>query len=241
MLKNYLKFINLYNFGKVNKFFPLNIKTTMKKYINEFIGTFFVVLTMMMVLHNGSQSFAPIAIGAILVAVTYAGRHISGAHFNPAVTLAIFIRKKITLNDGVAYMLAQIIAAIFASYTSVMLLDNVANAAAFKAFQMTNQIGPLVAEFLGTFVLVYVFLSVASDTVNEGNSFFGLAIGLTMMAITFALGSVSGGSFNPAVAIGLSANRVLDWLNLWVYLAGSLGGAAVAAIIFGFLNNIEDI
>ena len=204
----------------------------MKKYIVEFIGTFFLVLTILMVSNNGTPAgFAPIAIGFALTALIFAGGHISGAHYNPAVTMAMFIRKDIGLNDGLAYVLAQFIAAIFASFTAKSMLGGV------TAMDRIDAPMALTAEFIGTFGLVYVIFNVAKS--NTGNQFYGFAIGAMVTVVFYVLGSVSGGAFNPAVAIGLSAAGTFDWANLWIYLLGSLSGAGVAAVLHGFLTSDE--
>ena len=204
----------------------------MKKYIVEFIGTFFLVLTILMVSNNGTPAgFAPIAIGFALTALIFAGGHISGAHYNPAVTMAMFIRKDIGLNDGLAYVLAQFIAAIFASFTAKSMLGGV------TAMDRIDAPMALTAEFIGTFGLVYVIFNVAKAKANTGNQFYGFAIGAIVIGMAYVLGPVSGGAFNPAVAIGLSAAGTFDWANLWIYLLGSLSGAGVAAVLYGFLTS----
>jgi aquaporin Z len=204
----------------------------MRKYIVEFIGTFFLVLTILVVNNNGTPAgFAPIAVGFALMAMIFAGKHISGAHYNPAVTLAMLMRKNIVLNDGLAYILAQFIAAIFAAFTAKSLLEGV------TAIDNIDTPMAITAEFLGTFVMVYVIFNVTTAKANDGNSFYGFAIGSIVTAIMYGLSPVSGGAFNPAVAIGLSVAGAFDWVNLWIYLVGSLAGAGVAAILYGFLTN----
>ncbi len=209
----------------------------MRKYINEFIGTFFLVLSIVMVCYNGTPSgFAPLAIGLGLIAMIYAGGHISSAHYNPAVTIAFFMQKKISLNDGVAYMAAQIIGAVFAAFTAMTLLGGVAESTDPRPFQFQSPVPPLLAEFLGTFAMVYVILNVAISKSNSGKSFYGLAIGFIVIGNAFVFSPVSGGAFNPAVAIGLCSIKAFDWTNLWVYMAGSILGGAVASIIYSFVN-----
>jgi aquaporin Z len=213
----------------------------MRKYINEFIGTFFLVLTMVMVCYNGTPTgFAPLAIGIAMAAMIHAGAHISGAHYNPAVTIAFFMQKKISLNDGVAYMAAQIIGAVFAAFTAMTLLGGVAESTDPRPFQFQSPVPPLLAEFIGTFVMVYVILNVAMNKSEHSKSFYGLSVGFIVIANTFVFSPVSGGGFNPAVAIGLSSIKAFDWANLWVYCAGSILGGAVASIIFSFVTTEEN-
>jgi aquaporin Z len=205
----------------------------MRKYITEFIGTFFLVLTIGMVVIGGKGDFAPLAIGSSLMVMIFAGGHISGAHYNPAVTLAVLIRGKITPGDAFAYMISQILGAAAASLAVMYLLnDKVPDTAA----EMANTTKGLLSELLGTFALAFVVLNVATAKGTNGNSFYGLAIGFTVLAMALAFGGVSGGAFNPAVAFGISLLKLASWTNIWVYLVGCFGGAALAAIVFRICN-----
>ena len=105
---------------------------------------------------------------------------------------------------------------------------------------MVPKIGPaLLAEFLFTFALVYVVLNSATAEDTSGNSFYGLAIGMTVMTGAFAVGDISGGAFNPAVAVGISVLGLASWSNIWIYLAANFGAAVVAALIFNLINPSE--
>jgi aquaporin Z len=208
----------------------------MRKLITEFIGTFFLVLTVGMVVTGGKGDFAPIAIGSVLMVMIFAGAHISGAHYNPAVTFAVLLRGRISLGEGILYMIIQIIAAVAAAYTVRFLAaDKIAQVAA----EMTNTTNALIAEILGTFALAYVVLNVATAKGTLGNMFYGLAIGFTVLSMAYAIGAISGGAFNPAVAVGITLLNLASWSNIWVYLVGCFGGAALAAIVFR-INNPED-
>lgn len=209
----------------------------MKKYITEFIGTFFLVLTVGLAVNGGAGNMAPLAIGAALMVMIYAGGHISGGHYNPAVTLAVLIRGRITTTEAIPYMIVQIVGAVAAAFTVKYLMGDdkmpaeaVANPAAAKA---------VIAEVLGTFALAYVVLNVATAKANAGNSYFGLAIGLTVTVMAYSLGSFSGGAFNPAVAVGISFMKMAAWSDIWIYLVGCFGGGLLAAMIFK-LNNPDD-
>jgi len=204
----------------------------MNKYIAEFIGTFFLVLTIgCTVIGAGSGVIAPLAIGAALMVMVFAGGHISGAHYNPAVTLGVLIRGKLKAADVVPYIVAQLLAATAAA-TAVKFLR-----AGVDVTPIAPKIGPaLLAEFLFTFALVYVVLNSATADGTSGNSFYGLAIGMTVMTGAFAVGDISGGAFNPAVAVGISILGLSSWSNLWIYLAANFGAALVAAIVFNFIN-----
>jgi aquaporin Z len=205
----------------------------MKKYIVEFIGTFFLVLTIgMCVLKPGVvDGFAPIAIGASLMVMIYAGGHISGGHFNPAVTLAVTLRGRCKGADVPGYFIAQIVGAVVASMIALYLKGNP------ETTPLELVAGPaLLAEFIGTFALAYVVLNVATSKNTAGNSNYGLAIGFTVTAMAFALGRISGGGFNVAVAIGLNVMHLAKASNLWIYLVGNFAGGALAAVTFRFLN-----
>ena len=205
----------------------------MKKYIVEFIGTFFLVLTIgMCVLKPDAGSFAPIAIGAALMVMVYAGGHISGAHYNPAVTLAVVLRGRCKLADVPGYLIAQLGAAVAASLVVLYFKGD-----ATLPTPGDLKAGPaLLAEFLGTFALAFVILNVATSKATSGNSYYGLAIGFTVPAMAFALGGISGGAFNPAVALGLIVMHPAKSADVWIYLAGNFAGAALAAGVFCFLN-----
>lgn len=205
----------------------------MNKYIAEFIGTFFLVLTIgCTVIGAGAAVIAPLAIGAVLMVMVFAGGHISGAHYNPAVTLAILIRGKVKPGDAVPYIIAQIAGAAVAA-----LIVGKCLRAGVAVTPMAPHIGmALLAEFLFTFALVYVVLNAATAEGTSGNSFYGLAIGMTVMTGAFAVGDISGGAFNPAVALGISMLGLSSWSNIWIYLLADFGAAIVAAIVFMLIN-----
>jgi aquaporin Z len=204
----------------------------MNKYIAEFIGTFFLVLTIGCTgIGAGTGVIAPLAIGAALMVMVYAGGHISGAHYNPAVTLGVLIRGKLNVVDVVPYMVAQFAAAAAAALAIKFLR------AAIDVTPIAPKIGPaLLAEFLFTFALVYVVLNAATAEGTSGNSFYGLAIGMTVMTGAFAVGDISGGAFNPAVALGISLLGISDWANIWIYLVANFAAAVIAAIVFNMIN-----
>jgi aquaporin Z len=205
----------------------------MNKYLAEFIGTFFLVLTIgCTVIGAGAAVSAPLAIGAALMVMVFAGGHISGAHYNPAVTLAVLIRGKVKASDAVPYMIAQIGGAALAA-----LVVSKCFRAGVAVTPMAPHVGAaLLAEFLFTFALAYVVLNAATAEGTSGNSFYGLAIGMTVMTGAFAVGDISGGAFNPAVAVGISMLGLSSWSNIWIYLLADFGAAVVAAIVFMLIN-----
>ncbi len=206
----------------------------MRKYLTEFIGTFFLVLTIGLTVLDGTP-FAPLAIGASLMIMVYMGGHVSGGHYNPAVSLAVLLRRKMaSTGEFAGYVASQIAGAIAAALVTYLIVGKTfapapaAGAAAVAA---------LLVEFLYTFALALVVLNAAVSAKTHGNSFYGLAIGFTVVVGAFAGGPISGGAFNPAVGIGpILVNALLGggtWAHLWLYLAGPLAGGALAAVVFG--------
>jgi aquaporin Z len=204
----------------------------LNKYIAEFIGTFFLVLTVgCTVIGHGAGPLAPLAIGCALMVMIFAGGHISGGHFNPAVTLGVWLRGKCEGKDVVPYMIFQVMGAVLAAFIVKFLKGGAAVA------PLQPATGPaLLAEFLFTFALVYVVLNVATARGTLGNSFYGLAIGFTVLVGAFSVGNISGGAFNPAVAAGISVMGLSSWTNIWIYLVAEFAGGAVAAGAFKALN-----
>jgi aquaporin Z len=195
-----------------------------------------LVMTVGLVVIGGYEKFAPIAIGSILMTMIFAGAHISGAHYNPAVTLAVLLRGRIKVSEAIGYCIVQIIASVAAAFVVNYLIPGEMPAAAKP---MADSIRGLVAEALGTFALAYVVLNVATAKGTVGNMFYGLAIGFTVLAMAYAVGAISGGAFNPAVATGILIMKLAPWSVYWVYLVGCFGGAAIAALVFR-INNAED-
>jgi aquaporin Z len=204
----------------------------MAKYVMEFIGTFFLVFTVgMTVIEPGAGAFAPLAIGSALMVMVYAGGHISGAHYNPAVTIAVLVRGRTTTKDAIVYIFVQIVAGLVAAAMVGFLKAD----AVIPAIDHTVA-NSMVAEFLFTFALCFVVLNTATAKATEGNSYFGLAIGITVMVGAYAVGGISGGAFNPAVAFGISSMGISAWADLWIYLVACFVGGGVAGWAFKALN-----
>jgi aquaporin Z len=213
----------------------------MKKYMVEFIGTFFLVLVICL---SGGNFLAPLGIAAILMVMIYMGGSISGAHYNPAVTLAVWMRGKISPKESLIYMLAQILGSLAAAYLFFLIWGK--SIGGPKPNMDINIMKPLAIEIIFTFALVLVVLSVATSKKTAGNNYYGLAIAFTVLAGAIAGGGISGGAFNPAVGIG---PIVVDALfgtcpcnpedHLWIYLAGPFSGAALAAIAYRIMNPDE--
>jgi len=198
----------------------------MKKYITEFIGTFFLVLVVAL---TGNAA----AIGATLMVMIFAGGHISGAHYNPAVTLGVLIRGKIGSKDAMAYIAFQIVAAIVAALIARWYMGDMGVATMDLSGKVPKA---FIGELIGTFALAYVVLNVAISKGTAGNSFYGLAIGFTVFAMASTFGSISGGAFNPAVAIGATVVKAFALKNIWIYLVACFGGSFLAALVFDFIN-----
>lgn len=198
------------------------------KYVYECIGTFFLVLTIGMTVlgPNGVGALAPLVIGTALVALVYAGAHLSGAHYNPAVSLAVFLRGKLAARDLFYYWIMQLVGASLAAcvvvYLKGMPIYVPLTLDVSKAF---------IVEFLYTFALCFVVLNVATTKETAGNAYFGLAIGLTVLVGAYAVGAISGGAFNPAVAFAITLMKLTTLSNLWLFVVSNFLGAALAAYV----------
>jgi aquaporin Z len=206
----------------------------MRRYLTEFIGTLFFVLTIGLVATPGHERpFAPLVIGSVLMVLVYMGGHVSGGHYNPAVTLAIYLRKKLAARDLVLYWAAQLLGALVGAYLSYIFLDRTFAPAPGL---VVTPVTALLVEMLYTFLLALTVLNVATSKDTQGNSFYGLAIGFTIVIAVFAGGPISGGVFNPAIGTGtilinaLSGGGSLS--HLWLYLVGPFAGGALAAVVF---------
>ena len=203
----------------------------MNKYLTEFIGTFFLVLTVGCTVIPGVPGvIPPLAIGAALMIMIFAGGHVSGGHYNPAVTLAVWIRGRCPAKDAGPYLAAQAAAGIVAALVATFLVGP------GTPMEIKNVPAALVAEFLFTFALAYVVLNTATAKGTAGNSFYGLAIGMTVMTGAFAVGAISGGAFNPAVAVGVVIMKMISLADVWIHLVADFAGGAVAALAFKFIN-----
>ncbi len=200
----------------------------MMKYLVELIGTFFLVATVgFTVMEPGASALAPLAIGSALMIMVYAGGHVSGGHYNPAVTLAVWLRGRCPTSDVPGYMIAQVAGGLIAAFL-VMFIKGTGAATASSP----DVVRAVIAELLFTFALCYVVLNVATAKATEGNSYFGLAIGFTVVVGACAVGGVSGGAFNPAVAVGITAMGLSKFANIWIFLVGNFAGGALAAVVF---------
>jgi aquaporin Z len=196
----------------------------------EFIGTFILVLTVgLSTSRKGAGDLAPLAIGSALMVMVFAGGHISGAHYNPAVSFAALLAGKLRRRQTASYVLTQLAAGALAALL----------VRAFVGPAMPAVLGSdwkiLVGELIFTLALAYVVLNVTSAAGTEGNSFHGLAIGFTVATGIFAVGKTTGGVFNLAVALGGGVTGTLAWSHSWIYILASVLGAAAAANLFIYL------
>jgi aquaporin Z len=202
----------------------------MSKYITELIGTFFLVFTIGL---TGGTDFAPLAIGASLMVMVYMGGHVSGAHYNPAVSLSLLLRGELRAKDFIPYVVSQLLGALAAACAVNFVLGQT-----FAPEPAASATGAqaLAVEILYTFALALVVLNVATSPATSGNSFYGLAIGFTIVAAAFAGGPISGGAFNPAVGTGPTIVRAVlgegSYQHLWLYLVGPFIGGVLAAFVF---------
>ena len=202
---------------------------TARKALAEALATFLFVLSIIGAVNSGSP-LIPLAIGFALAVLIFATGHISGAHLNPAVSVGVFLRGGLSVGELIAYVISQGIGAVLAALVSAVWW---APAESAKVID----IGPaFLAEAIFTLFLVYVVLNVATSKETAGNSFYGLAIGGVVFVGATTVGSISGGGFNPAVALGLSVSGHFAWDSLWLYIAAPIVGGVVAALLFRLLN-----
>ncbi len=204
----------------------------MKKLLTEFIGTFFLVLTVCLTV-TAASPFAPLAIGSALMVMVYMGGHVSGGHYNPAVSLGAYLRGKLPSRDFVPYVAAQLLGSIAAAAAAFLIVGKTMAPAPGAG---VGAVSALLVEVLFTFALVLVVLNVATHKATAGNSNYGLAIGFTVVVGAFAGGGISGGAFNPAVGIGPTLIDATlgagSFDNLWLYIVGPLTGGVLAAVVF---------
>jgi aquaporin Z len=207
---------------------PHGAVRSVPKLLTELVGTF--LFLSVIALSGAAGPLAPIAIGSALMAMVYMGGHVSGAHYNPAVSLGVFLRGQLSLTELLLYWLAQVLAGLSA-FTFGYLVGGHAPGIHPGAHVAAGS--ALAVEVVFTAALMAVVLNVAATKATAGNSFYGLAIGFTIAAAALVGGPISGGAFNPAVGIGATFAGAAygggGWSDLWLYLAGPLLGAAIGA------------
>ncbi len=205
----------------------------MNKLLVEFVGTFFFVLTIVCVVNGiaADNYMAPVAIGSALMIMVYAGGHISGGHYNPAVTIGCLLRGKISGGEVPGYIIAQVLGAILAAVIGAAVLGK--GVIMGGGDMPGNMAAAFTAELLGTFALVWVVLQTATTASTAGNSYYGLAIGFTVVVMAYALGGFgTGGCFNPAIAIGAAMNGLAGWGTAGLAIVADVIGGVLAAVVF---------
>jgi aquaporin Z len=200
------------------------------KLLTEFVGTF-VFLTAI-ALSGRAGALAPLAIGLTLTAMVYMGGHVSGAHYNPAVSFGLFLRRVIPASTMATYWLVQVVAGVLAFAFAFALTGH---SGGLHPGTAVNPFAALAAEVLFTTALVLVILNVAATAETAGNSYYGIAIGFTVAGGAFVAGPISGAAFNPAVGISATFAAAVfahdSWSDLPIYIVGPLAGAGVGALI----------
>ena len=204
----------------------------MRKYAVEAIGTFFLVLA---AIFGGG-----LAAGFMLAAMIFAGGHISGGHYNPAVSIAAFVRGRLDSADLVPYIGAQVAGGTLAGLLGSWIRGwgDGGSLAMFDGGEIAVQ--AFLIELLVTFALAWTVLNVATSKDHPNNSFYGLAIGLVVVAGGTAFGDFTGGAFNPSVGFGATVSGAIEWGNIWVYLIACPIGGLLAGTAFKALNP-EDV
>jgi aquaporin Z len=208
------------------------------KYAVEAIGTFFLVLA--------AALGGPGAAGFMLAAMIFAGGHLSGAHYNPAVSIAVFVRGRLASSELVPYIGAQLVGGIAAGLLAGWINDFETGAEAIDDTELAIQ--AFLIELVVTFALAWVVLNVATSSALVNNQFYGLAIGAVVIGGgAVAVAANTAAAFNPAVGLGASIAAASDWGNIWIYLIACPLGGALAGLAFKALNvdtdaqpNIED-
>lgn len=207
-----------------------------RKLAVEFIGMFvfmFAVGTAIAPANHVGAALAPIAIGSVLMVMVFAGGYVSGGHYNPAVSTAVFLRGRMKANEYAAYVVTQLVAAVLAG----LLVRWITGKQSAGATASTGKM--LVVEIIFTFALAYTVLHVATSTGTAGNSFYGLAIGFIVLVGAISVGWISGGAFNPAIALGATVLGAFPWSHIWIYIVADLIGGAAAAGAFLYIQGMQ--
>ena len=206
------------------------------KLITEFIGTFFLCLTICVAGVFGlSGQNAPFAIAGTLMVMIYAGGHVSGAHYNPAVTISIWIRGACDKSEILPYAISQLAAGALAALVAAHLVvtGSLAEHHPIEPFDATGiEISIIVSELLFTFALVFVILNVATSESTEGNGYYGAAIALVVLAGALTVGTISLASFNPAVSLSLVVVGKMAFADIWLHLVPQFLGGWAASFVF---------
>lgn len=231
----------------------LRLTAYQAKFICEGIGTFIFLMTISLAEMNcgisaidgtnRTRNLAPIAEGFMLCVLVFTFGYISGGHFNPAVTFSVVMVRGIRVEEAVAYWMAQVVGGILGAGCGIIVNGTTRHLPAPQVYRNMPQyiFTAFVAEAVFTCFLVTVILHVAYSQ-QKNNHYYGLAIGMCLLASQYAVGGVSGGAFNPAVATALqitkfiAAGYVTPLMHLWLYWAAPAVGAVGAALLFKMTN-----
>ena len=208
------------------------MKQVFQSYLVEMLGTFILVLTVLLTATSKLSFFPPLIVGAVLSLIIYAGMPFSGAHYNPAVTLAVHLRGRLAAIHVPGYIISQGIGAGLAAYSSSLLIGEFDSTYGFSEKGVFDIFSGGMAELAGTFALVWVILYTATYERTAGNSYYGVAIGLTVVICSYILGTSTGGAFNPAVALGAMLSNLSQWGNMATYFVPELTAGILATLIF---------
>jgi len=206
------------------------VSSTVKNCISEFLGTFILVATVGANVLTGSSTWAVLSIASSLMVAIFALASVSGANFNPAVSLALFLNGSMTASEMAMYMVSQLAGGITAALCATAAFGEFSN---FGPAGKYTWVEAGIAETLYTFMLCFVVLRAAVADCNPStNEYFAVAIGFVVVAGGYAAGGISGGAFNPAVAFGLDvASAHLGVKYCFVYTGFELLGAALAVAV----------
>lgn len=204
----------------------------------EFIGTFFLVflsctaIVLTEIQQSNHASFIPVIFGGTVTIMIYATGHISGAHFNPAVTIAFWLNKKMQMQKVPLYIISQILGASTACLIMFLLFGSDHSFGATTTSISTS--ATITTEFILSFLLMFVIMSVATDSRAIGE-LAGIAIGLTVAMAAFVGGPLTGASMNPARSIAPAIfSQQTD--ALWVYMTIPIIGATLGALTYSFIR-----
>ncbi len=199
----------------------------MKKFLMEGIGTFVLVILITLVHRNSAGEFPPLAYGSALAALWYVGGQLSGAQYNPAISLAALMQGKLERWDFPYYVLAQIIGGLLAALLAAFLIRSSGNAD--LVLRKYEPITAVFAEAIGAFVLTLIYLGISNWPTEKAQGFGGLAVGLAAVAGVYAFSGLTIAAFNPVIVLGLTINGISAWGDVWISLGGTVIGAAAGA------------
>ncbi len=205
----------------------------MKKYFVELLGTFFLVFTIGMVVVEPVLGYmGPLVIGAVLIGLVYAGAGISGAHYNPAVTVTFWLRGVFSKSEILPYVFSQVVAAIAAGSLVLYLKGG-----PIVDTMDLNVVPTFLVEYIFTFLLCFVIIIVATSPKTEGNRYYGFAIGMVVITGAYIAGGISGGAFNPSVAVGFITMGTANLHHIWIFILANFLGGITAPVLYKYLSS----